>query len=115
VTGSFAGTAPANPPGLSWQIAVDLPGVAPEPLTNATVNLFPLGGETPDADPDCTGTFSDPTAPPGKVCVYAYSRTSISTMYGDAALAASTSFRVSIYPSAGYASNVYGSWAYTAP
>jgi hypothetical protein len=115
VTGSFAGTAAANPPGLTWQIAVDLPGVAPEPLTDATVNLFPLGGETPDADPGCTGTFSEPTAPPGKVCVYAYQRANISTMYGDGALAASTSFLVLIVPGYGNPSAVYGSWAYTAP
>lgn len=48
---------------------VSLPLPAPEPLGDATVNFGPSIWATDD-DPQCTGSEADPTAPPGKVCLY---------------------------------------------
>lgn len=52
-----------------FQFTIHLPGVAPAPLTNATVNFAP-DTYANDADPACTGTFNAPTAPAGKMCLY---------------------------------------------
>ncbi|MBI5090252.1 MAG: hypothetical protein HZB15_15705, partial [Actinobacteria bacterium] len=53
----------------SDRIGVNLPGIAPVPLTDATVN-FAANAGMGEPDPTCTGTATNPTAPPGKVCIY---------------------------------------------
>ena len=52
-------------------VSIDLPGVAPAPLTDATVNFASsTGGNVIDGDDACQGDVGAPTAPSGKVCIY---------------------------------------------
>ena len=63
-----------------YSSTVTLPGIAPYALLGSTVNFAPDAyAQTSDDDATCTGTVSEPTAPPGKVCIYAASITSDST------------------------------------
>lgn len=57
--------------GTDGTINVSLPAAAPLPLTDATVNFAGSSRVTQDDDPSCTGTYREPSAPAGKVCVYA--------------------------------------------
>ena len=49
---------------------VTLPARAPVALTFDMINFGGTAAETADNDPTCTGTVDNPTAPPGKVCLY---------------------------------------------
>ncbi len=84
---------------------IDFGAVAPVGLTGPDVNTGGFGG---DVDPECTGTASAPTAPPGKVCIYG------------TVGSGSTSTRVTSAPvgggsTAGTRFFFNGTWAYTAP
>ena len=72
--------------GTQDAFSVELPGVAPVPLTDANVNFAPpeLVGVTPDTDATCTGTVDNPTAPAGKVCIYIYGATGMLQLEGGA-------------------------------
>lgn len=113
----------------SYLLSYGFPLPAPVALTDANVNFgadtaAPVG----DADSACTGSASNPTAPAGKVCIYADSATrSNSTLTGfklTAAGAASEADRYGfevriINQSNGGATGgtirAEGTWAYTAP
>jgi len=99
-----------------WAFSVALPGRAPVPLADNTVN-FASDGAAIDDDTTCTGTAAAPTAPPGKVCLY---RTAISSntvnLEGLALLhVAGSGFRIYWAANAAGDTYVHVSWAYTAP
>lgn len=98
----------------SDRIGVDLPGVAPVPLANDTVNF---ASNASDNDPTCTGTADAPTAPPGKVCIYPDGILGISSLEGDVGRLETRHFRIAFVP-AGVPDGdmlIYATWAYTAP
>jgi hypothetical protein len=75
-------------------------------------------GATTDDDVACLGTHSNPTAPPGKVCIYLEGQENASTMTGDLVAVGGTrrGFMVNVAPfTAGAATLVSASWAFTAP
>ena len=93
---------------------VQLPGMATNDLSNASVN-FASGGA--DADPSCTGTAAAPTAPAGKVCLYLTSGAG-TAVDGQAipGLAGSRSgFVVHATNATLGETGAFGTWAYTAP
>lgn len=99
-----------------------LTGTAPTALTDSTVNFAPsLDYPVGDADPACTGTAEAPTAPAGKVCLYATfvspSLTAVQGATGSTALANTRSFLINFTKNPSGSADVYatGSWAYTAP
>ena len=101
---------------------VDLGGIAPVALTSTTVNFGSPGAA--DADPSCTGSIFDPTAPPGKVCVYFVVATQADSTRLSATASAilpTQSFTVTAVSNpasgtnTGEAFSVTGVWAYTAP
>ena len=104
--------------------SVSFPVPAPDPLTDAEVGFTPavaaIAGND-DEDASCTGTTANPTAPPGKVCVYPTTTTQIAADSADATQLAGTggggsTFGFGIDSSAtGSAANFHGVWAYTAP
>lgn len=101
-----------------YRFSVNLPGKAGKTLTSTDVNFAnDASSRTVDDDPSCTGTQQNPTAPPGKVCLYYVgSASDTSDLQGIAAEAADSSFSVFWVDGAGNA-DVYAvaTWAYTAP
>jgi hypothetical protein len=99
-------------------VLVDLPGVAPVALTDATVNF---ARSASDNDATCTGTVAAPTAPPGKVCIYlsnSSAGTPASSISGVSATLATRGFVV-LFAATSSGPNVdqflTATWAYTAP
>jgi hypothetical protein len=117
-------TTPLTPPTATATTAVtsdvrqvvQLPGMAPADLTNATVN-FAGGGS--DADPSCAGTPTAPTAPAGKVCLYLTSGAGAGTAFDGQAIPGLAGSRAGFVVHATNAtvgeSGIFGTWAYTAP
>jgi hypothetical protein len=103
--------------GTADAFSVELPGVAPVPLTDATVNFAPpeLIGVTPDTDATCTGTVANPTAPAGKVCIYIYGATGMLQLEGGApTYLADRAFEITWLLDSDDV-QLYATWAYTAP
>jgi hypothetical protein len=104
------------------QEAVALPGKTPVPLTEANVNFaFEDAGIAADEDEACSGTATTPTAPPGKVCIYAnYGTFSINALSGEPlrlnpeSPASLVAFTIST-GKPGNNGHAGGTWAYTAP
>jgi hypothetical protein len=118
VTGAF-GISSNAPPSTANDIreVVQLPGLAPADLSDATVNFADAAGPV-DTDPACTGTPNAPTAPAGKVCLYlSATQTPDTTVEGTAipSLLGSRSGFVVHAASLTSATGVFGTWAYTAP
>ncbi len=97
---------------------VALPGIAPVPLTDITVNFAPpeLIGVTVDTDPTCIGSAEKPTAPAGKVCIYIYA--------GAIGMSELQAGSPTYLPGQGFEISwlldsddvyIYTTWAYTAP
>jgi hypothetical protein len=102
--------------------AIQLPLPAPVALTNATVNFAPATAANDD-DSSCTGSGDVPTAPPGRVCIYAdQGVANAGSLAGfsanfDLPLGAAINragFLISS-TSSGVVAGISGSWAYTAP
>jgi hypothetical protein len=64
---------------IDWGVIVSLPVPASAPLSDNHIFINVAGWQqgdgqtqpdTTDTDPGCTGSPANPTAPPGKVCVY---------------------------------------------
>ena len=95
---------------------VQLPGMAPADLSDATVN-FAAGGA--DADPSCSGTATAPTAPAGKVCLYLTSAAGAGTAVDGQAIPGLAGSRSGFVVHATNATlgetGAFGTWAYTAP
>jgi hypothetical protein len=128
IQGAIGGDFASETTGGDWGVIASLPLKARNDLTDADVfvNVSTwqnAGGQTAptttDTDAGCTGTVANPTAPPGKVCIYVAG--------GDNAL---DLFGYSVVPGAG--GSPYGfklnwtspttgdtyidaAWAYTAP
>lgn len=70
VRGSFQTTYRSVAVGAPHLQSFQLPALPSSPLIGTdAVNLAATSG-TSDADPQCSGTFAEPTAPAGKVCLY---------------------------------------------
>lgn len=117
VTGAFGLSANViGATGVDLRQVVSLPGVATTDLTSATVN-FGNAVAVGDADPSCTGTALQPTAPPGRVCLYLSASVGLNTtVTGEAIplLAGSRSGFVVQAVQTDPATGVFGTWAYTA-
>lgn len=105
----------------SDDVAVQFPALVPVALVDSQVNFAP-GTGTLDGDPNCTGTFSSPAAPAGKVCIYPRpgSQVNVEALSGLALPGlADTGFRIRTYtPAAAIAGAdqyLQFSWAYRAP
>jgi len=113
-------------PGV-FQFGVNLPARARNPLSQENVNFAPdTHSATTDDDPSCTGNYTLPTAPPGKLCLYLWPMSPLSdnVVYlnagGDAPGSpefSRNSFWIvwQTQQSANAAVYVYARWAYTAP
>lgn len=55
---------------LHTTTGISLPAKATDLLTDETVNFAASDALAMDGDPECTGTYEEPTAPPGRVCIY---------------------------------------------
>jgi hypothetical protein len=110
----------------TYLISVSFPVKAPAPLSDLQVNVAP-NAAAGDPDPTCAGSANNPTAPPGKVCLY-ISRTNNARVTGFRLTdpgAAGTSpgdaygFIVRIIDAGTVGNtattNAEGTWAYTAP
>ena len=94
-----------------------LPGRAPVALSNENVNFASQGQ---DSDAACTGTFTAPTAPPGKVCVYlAFTPVGIDLprSVGVTTVLADRAFGILLFAEDDddQPVSIVASWAYTAP
>jgi hypothetical protein len=74
LTGAWGGRYP-NPnfggETVSYLLSVSFPVPAPVGLLGEEVNFAPSGlGVSSEGDSDCTGSVDNPTAPPGRVCIY---------------------------------------------
>ena len=97
---------------------VNLPAVAPVGLNNAHVNFAPDSSTaTTDDDTACTGTYTEPTAPAGKVCLYLGSYTGLSAIAGYAWFdqGGGAFYARGTTAVASGQVNIYATWAYTAP
>jgi hypothetical protein len=103
--------------GISDAVAINLPGIAPVPLSDETVNFASGAG---DNDATCTGTPTNPTAPAGKVCIYLDDSAGIdvASLEGyEANLLPARAFTIYWSPNATANLDEFlsASWAYTAP
>ena len=101
-------------------LTLRLPGLPASALGWDDVSFGADSPQVRDADPACTGSNEDPTAPPGKICLYLTDRPlRMSEIEG---IAVGTrpvpSFFVTYRPAtseAGLEMFMGGTWAYTAP
>ncbi len=98
-------------------MSVSLPGVAPVALTAATVNFKAGTANATDGDASCTGTANNPTAPPGKVCLYVGSAAGFTQMAGGVWMLPKRGFFVQWVPTGNVGADILleMTWAYTAP
>jgi len=116
VTGRFFDQGRASTPVAEVIENIELPAKAPSAPTALGFGSDTFAATTTDAA--CTGSYSAPTAPAGRVCVYVdvAGITSASVLAWDDAAHRPYTFYLSLTPSAGNVSYGYaGSWAYTAP
>ena len=111
----------------SYLLTYSFPLRAPQGIADSDVQFGAMtAGPVGDADPACTGSVPNPTAPPGKVCIYVEEATrSNSTLTGFKLRAASGSSNAG--DSYGFVVRMVdngivpgtmraeGTWAYTAP
>ena len=110
-----------------FQFGINLPARARNPLSSENVNFAPDAYTvTTDDDPACTGNYTLPTAPPGKVCLYLwpalpFTANVTSIVAGGDAPASPEFSRNAFWISWQTAQStstdvaVYARWAYTAP
>lgn len=99
-------------------VTVTLPGTAAKPLTENRVNFGSDGwAATIDDDPACDGSFTAPTAPTGKVCLYATEFAPDTSSLNGTGIGSRTSFDVRWWDDATVVPDVFVvvAWAYTAP
>jgi Collagen triple helix repeat (20 copies) len=105
------------PAGKKVRIGVSLPAPAPVDLDAGHVNFGAASGYA-DADPACTGSNWNPTAPPGKVCIYSFGVSGIDNPEGTNGRMTNPYGFVIQYTSSGSNNDYVGTagvWAYTAP
>lgn len=125
VTGRFYETFEAVAPNQYLIANIELPAQAPEPLISTRINFAPdSSAVTSDDDASCTGTYLEPTAPPGQVCIYAGRIPSGVTnlagyMWADVPHRSYAFFvqgaGPAVAPSPPTQTQYWASWAYTAP
>ncbi len=102
----------------TYYTTIDFPVKIPVALDDAHVNFKGNAATANDADSSCTGTSDNPTAPPGKVCLYnsvqSYYNAPPSLTAGKATLT-SRGFLITLAVKSGESYSAYGSWAYRAP
>lgn len=112
--------APSNPTANMTQIfykTIEFPVKAPQKLLGSDVNFKAATARNTDDDASCIGSATQPTAPPGKVCIYTASETYYNLqagISGEAAPLADSGFVIKATVDPGDWIG-YGSWAYTAP
>jgi hypothetical protein len=97
---------------------VNLPAVAPAGLNNAHVDFAADGSTaTIDDDADCAGSYTEPTAPAGQVCLYLGSYAGLANIGGYAWFdQGGDAFYVrGTTTGASGQVDIYATWAYTAP
>ncbi len=114
VTGSFGHQQPLAT-GKQVTFHVSLPVPAPEALSNDRVNFAAFGPGGSELDPECVGSRNQPTAPPGKVCLYYAGTSGTATLEGLGS--ERHGFAVKMVANGGNPDfvGVSGTWAYTAP
>lgn len=114
VTGVWGGRMmPSAAAYVQW--TVSLPGIAPVELTDYDVNAAPSDLTRDDGGQECTGDSRNPTAPPGKVCLYIeYVDGHATELRGYGHTKYGFVVDALISPRKGPA-GIYGTWAYTAP
>jgi hypothetical protein len=101
-------------------MSVDLPGIAPVPLTSGNVRFAPANIVASGRDdPACNGTVTAPTAPAGKVCIYLGSSDKIANIQGFTSFLPTRAFAIVWNPVSSTAPSktpfFIATWAYTAP
>ncbi len=125
VTGAWGGRT-MQVPGLQNNplFTYSFPAPAPVGLTDEQVNFGAATAEMSDNDPACTGDVNNPTAPPGKVCIYVNAASRDNTELAGFSLIAGNppqsgdrfGFTVRmINEGAADHMSAVGTWAYTAP
>jgi hypothetical protein len=107
--------------GGDWGVLMTMPMAATAVLTDDDVyvdvdNWTNLGGNTPpsttDANAGCTGTPANPTAPPGRVCIYVQHSTNAVDLFGYG-VNSRHGFKLNFTNSAIGDAFVDATWAYT--
>ncbi len=116
VTGSQAWLFTAPVAGSVFGYTTSLPAGAPVSLTDTTINFSAGEALATDADPACTGSLANPTAPAGKVCIYLAGAINATGLFGSRlSFLSNKAFEV-IWTTIGTGAGVVQySWAYTAP
>jgi hypothetical protein len=125
IKGVWGGLFTSAGPGTVFSPRIGFPIPAPAGLTSANVSFSPsTPATTPgEQDPTCTGTADAPTAPAGKVCIYADAVGANVTdltglaLDGDNSPQSRLGLAVQITTNAAAATTFQarGTWAYTAP
>lgn len=114
VTGNF-GVSGTYDDAQTVYYSVSLPAKASVALSGANIN-FAANAIAGDPDATCTGTASAPTAPAGKVCIYAYGSLRVGGAIGIQANNLPTqAFYIDWTPTADGPGYLWVTWAYTAP
>lgn len=116
--GIFYGSGVAGAGGADAVVTTSFPVPVPAGLTADAVNFRSDGlAVTTDDDPACTGSYAEPTAPPGKVCLYFGGGSSLSQLNGQVLDGSLSRYGFFLKALAAANSNwsVFGSWAHTAP
>lgn len=118
VTGRIYTATIATATGQAVVENVNLPAVAPTGLDNGHVN-FAADSSTTTTDDDgtCTGSYEQPTAPAGKVCLYMGSSSGLGSIVGDAWFdhGGGAFYVVGTTTVDSGQVSIYATWAYTAP
>ena len=95
---------------------VTFPAEAPVPLTGTDINFGNQGfAAVGDADSSCTGSESNPTAPAGKVCIYAQQAPAGANNSWTGESIGDGKLGFGIRSGGSVAKVAWGTWAYTAP
>ena len=125
VKGAWGTAGEVGSDGGFLEVAVSLPVPAPAPVLNVNTGAGTPDGGSPDAT--CNGTVNEPTAPPGRACVYVNENdsgvitngiTANGMDYGDAEQSDRFGFLIlvsGVTASPPPSVEAYGTWAYTAP
>lgn len=104
----------------SFMSAVQFPVPVSGSLASDEINFGASDARGTDDDPACTGAYLQPSAPPGRVCLYSYTSASAGAapaLLGESLPSGSTTygFRVHMAIDGAGVYSVAGTWAYTAP
>lgn len=118
VTGSFFREYTGDGAGAGHVESFQLPALPSLPLIGNTAANFAPHAAATDDDANCTGSFEDPTAPAGQVCVYLYPLASGGSFNavassGDAGFQDMGTFMVGWQDQGASTTSVAFTWAYT--